>query len=1125
MRPVQLDMTGFASFREEATLDFTDVDYFALVGATGAGKSTIIDALTFALYGTVDRWGDKKAIRYALAPTSNQAKVRLVFDIGNARYVVAREVRRSPQGIVNQRSAVLEQLPSQCGIGGVDDPPAAVIADGSKVTDTVSKILGLSLDDFSKCVVLPQGKFSEFLNASQSQRREILLKLLGGDHYDLMARRANERQADAAATYTQLLNQQADLPATTQADLDSAIGRGTALEVLNSTVDDSLKVIRTTLREHHTTTAALTKAEADLTLLCAVHVPDSVGDLAQRAQSTTAAHTAALGTVKQARTLDETRRQDLAGHPERRDMEITRDHHDEVAQLQTTLPGLEQAATTAVQDAADAAAARARADEIRDAARRGADTTAQTRKDTAADVARLTQQRGLLEQVRLPAGVDELDRRIKEAAAEHQRAAAARDAAEVHDTTARGLVHDGDVVRLTSLLRSVDALNGATADLQKATGDLTAAQTALTAAQADEQQHERVADDAANRYAEVAARHQASDLRAHLEVGGPCPVCDQRVAQLPADLDVAELTAARSAREQSLADLKAAKDRTATAADQHLNATVHARTTTSHYDRLVAELDTPTPARSDLEAGLVAAQAAQADAKAAADAYAAARKALQAAAAARQSLEDDHSTARIALRSARRPLAALTGCPDVDGVSIADGWHTLLTWARDTSDELDSTLLPAAHRADTDAAAAVESATAADEAARQSYTDAVRAYDRATQTSHRATETHRTTTARLTALTDTLAAAPSRRDIEGLLEARRTAETAVAESTTALATAQRAADDAAQAADAAREEMATAQRELSSARDPLVSLGAPPISDAALDTAWGRLATWASEQRTTLAATGNALRAAANESEQTRTRHLDMIRVALDAHDVDVARLTRQPATPSAATGLASEMGLVDEELLADINSAIDVAKVRATQRVIECEHHLAKAAELTARVHTAAEEKDVAALLSKLLSAGNFRDWLASTALDSLVEAASDSLRELSGSQYDLTQRNNEFHVIDHFDADSTRPVKTLSGGETFQASLALALALSGQMSTLAAGGTAQLESIFLDEGFGTLDPDALDLVASTLETLSQGRRMVGVVTHVAALAERAPVRFHVTRDGRTSSVTKESL
>jgi exonuclease SbcC len=114
---------------------------------------------------------------------------------------------------------------------------------------------------------------------------------------------------------------------------------------------------------------------------------------------------------------------------------------------------------------------------------------------------------------------------------------------------------------------------------------------------------------------------------------------------------------------------------------------------------------------------------------------------------------------------------------------------------------------------------------------------------------------------------------------------------------------------------------------------------------------------------------------------------------------------------------------------------------------------------------------------------------------------------------------------VIDHADADSRRSVRTLSGGETFQASLALALALSSQMSSLSAAGGARLDSIFLDEGFGTLDPETLDVVATTLETLAQDDRMVGVITHVAALAERVPVRFQVSRDAKTSTVVREGL
>ena len=158
--------------------------------------------------------------------------------------------------------------------------------------------------------------------------------------------------------------------------------------------------------------------------------------------------------------------------------------------------------------------------------------------------------------------------------------------------------------------------------------------------------------------------------------------------------------------------------------------------------------------------------------------------------------------------------------------------------------------------------------------------------------------------------------------------------------------------------------------------------------------------------------------------------------------------------------------------------------------------------------------------MLGNLLRSNQFPEWLEAAALDTLVADASVRLAELSNGQFELTHRNGEFFVIDHADADSQRGVRTLSGGETFQASLALALALSTQLSSMAAAGAARLDSIFLDEGFGTLDESTLEIVAATLESLAQGDRMVGVVTHVAALAERVPVRFVVNRDSRTSSI-----
>src|SRR5947199_10767994 len=113
MRPVILDMNGFAAFRAPARVDFTDASFFALVGPTGSGKSTVIDAMTFALYGSVPRWDNKATVALALPPTANRGTVRLVFDLhtpeGVERYQAVRDLRRAASGAVTVRAARLER--------------------------------------------------------------------------------------------------------------------------------------------------------------------------------------------------------------------------------------------------------------------------------------------------------------------------------------------------------------------------------------------------------------------------------------------------------------------------------------------------------------------------------------------------------------------------------------------------------------------------------------------------------------------------------------------------------------------------------------------------------------------------------------------------------------------------------------------------------------------------------------------------------------------------------------------------------------------------------------------------------------------------------------------------------
>jgi exonuclease SbcC len=160
---------------------------------------------------------------------------------------------------------------------------------------------------------------------------------------------------------------------------------------------------------------------------------------------------------------------------------------------------------------------------------------------------------------------------------------------------------------------------------------------------------------------------------------------------------------------------------------------------------------------------------------------------------------------------------------------------------------------------------------------------------------------------------------------------------------------------------------------------------------------------------------------------------------------------------------------------------------------------------------------------LGSHMKANAFERWLLQEAFRNLVFDGSARLKELSTGDYSFAlDESLNFDIIDHRNADEVRSSRTLSGGETFLASLALALSLADQLAELASGGAAKLESMFLDEGFGTLDSDTLDTVASTIEALSARGRMIGLVTHVKDLADRMPVQFRVSKGADTSSVEK---
>jgi DNA repair protein SbcC/Rad50 len=403
-------------------------------------------------------------------------------------------------------------------------------------------------------------------------------------------------------------------------------------------------------------------------------------------------------------------------------------------------------------------------------------------------------------------------------------------------------------------------------------------------------------------------------------------------------------------------------------------------------------------------------------------------------------------------------------------------------------------MLPA-HEAPADLVAAdaeLDRATAAQRLARTAHADADKA---AAAAAAELDGTQR----RLTKAAEVMAAIPAEAElamqlaaIDAADQAAATARSAASASVTEFAAGERARESL-----TASEQHAWAA--LRSARDQLVALGAPALETTDLAEAWAALAGWAAaeaERRSgtlpDLDATAAGLRQQADDAAAELTR-------LLAAHDVTADPLARAPA-------------------------AVAEWRARAEAALHRVRQDRAQAARLDKQIAAHKEDADVATMLGNLLRANKFETWLCSEALSALVEEASATLMELTGDEYELTlTARNDLEVIDYSDAGSTRPVHTLSGGETFQASLALALALSRQVIGLSAGKR-ELNSMFLDEGFGTLDNDTLDTVASTLERLAaDSDRMVGVITHVAELAERVPVRFVVSRTGTTSTIVRE--
>ena len=483
MRPIILDMLGFASFRDEAHVDFSDADFFALVGPTGSGKSTVIDAMTFALYGSVPRWGRKGMVSLALAPTVARAAVKLIFEVDRQRYVVARELRRTGS-TVNQRAASLERLADPHGSAQPGDQTFPMAKDIDGVNAAVEKLLGLKYEDFIQCVVLPQGQFADFLHAKPSERQEILLRLLGAEHYRLMMMKANQRanvSEQRATTYGEELLGYAD--ATAEAEKITHAAEA-ALVSLGERVTETLPLISARREELKAAEGKLQELRAQQARLSALRVPDGV----EKLDADLAAGRVELEHLKAAEQVaedaDTAARDELSRGPQRAPLELAKERRAEHARLQGGMPGLVAEVTKLGEQTERASAAVDTAAAALDGARTKRDEGLRAAQATADRVTVLTGEHARFAAVSIPQGVTELDERRSAATRAAKTAVDALEKAEEADAAAReALAATAPESSLHQATRDLSELRTLLADLASAERPAHGAATALKEAE------------------------------------------------------------------------------------------------------------------------------------------------------------------------------------------------------------------------------------------------------------------------------------------------------------------------------------------------------------------------------------------------------------------------------------------------------------------------------------------------------------------------------------------------------------------------------------------------------------------------------------------------------------------
>ena len=1015
MRLHELEITAFGPFADTVTIDFdalSEAGLFLMTGATGAGKTSVLDAVCFALYGDVP--GDRaaaKRLRSDQAAAGVAPRVSLDCTLSGRRFRIVRSPawerpkKRGAGTTVQQASVTLSE---RC-----DGRWQALSTRLDETGHLITHLLGMNLAQFTQVAMLPQGRFQTFLRARSEERHRLLQQLFRTGRFEAVETWLRERRLALAAESRGRHRLVADLASRLSEAAATTPPEAWDLRSLDEvTASGELTAWADGLVAEASLAARASSAAAQLAAVAAQTAAASLEEgrllAARQARLESARAERALLRDREPAVADLRRRYDLARRAApvlplaRAADEAAADLRTAEQQLAAALAGaMPGASPTGSEPDTEAGAGPAGAphptrlrsllDAHRDAVTRSAGEVAallpvaaraeELRELVEGDAERLrelTAELAVVAEARagLPLRLSDLRRRVAEA---EQAAVALPAAGSAVDRTRLALSGARDAVHLaTELVVARDVLRGAVDEAQARKEHWLAVQ------------EERITG-------------MAAELAGRLAVGGCCPVCGSAEHPAPASgradapdsrterrarsrLDDAE--AERLAREGAVRDLE-----TRLALARQAAGGETPEVLLELLAREVSEVD-----RLEQLAELVPTLAAE---LAAAEADAA-----------------DHASRQEFLVDA---VARLTARLDAHRSELAASAERVTALLRAHGAE-DLTALTLRH-----------------EAQARAYGDAIRALQLAT-------------TARSAHV------AASRR-LE--LQAQ---EAGFADSASAVGAAATAAELAAWAAELSEHDATVAACARLLADPELATAGALPAPDLV------RLKDGAEAAAEALAAGETAARLGA-----ARVRRLQRLRERLGVVLADWAPLR---ADLELATGLSA---------LADGKSADNRLQMRLSAYVL-------------------------AARLGQVVAAANERLATMSDRRYSLEHSARRGAGETRGGLSLL--------VRDDWSGE-TRDPATLSGGETFVVSLALALGLADVI-TQEAGG-ADLDTLFVDEGFGALDADTLDDVMDTLDSLRDGGRVVGVVSHVPEMRDRIPTRLAVRKHRSGSTVSLE--